>query len=1095
MVQENSDQKLSPLYYVGIGASAGGLEALEAFFSAMPPDSGLAFIVIQHLSPDYKSLMVELLSKRTSMPVRRAEDGMPVEANTVYLIPPKKQLTIFHGKLILREIDHGKGINLPIDIFFRSLAEDQGEKAIGIILSGTGSDGTRGIRAIKEMGGMVIVQSEETAKFDGMPRSALATGFVDMVLNPEDMPARLVSFVTRPYSVPENPQVLIKDEDKLTRIFAILREHTKVDFTFYKPSTVVRRIDRRMAVNQSRDLNEYVRLLEHRPGEVTALYKDLLIGVTSFFRDREVFEELIATHLPQLLNGLENREVRFWVPGCSTGEEAYTLAIAARECMEAMNKTFSIKIFATDIDRDAILFAGNGLYPESIAPDIPSGFFGKYFIRRDDKYQVHRNLREMVVFARHNVIKDPPFTNIDLLSCRNLLIYLQPVLQQKVMEYINFSLNPGGILILGTSETPGEMGDFFETLHHKLKIFRSKGKKRPPNEGLQFQTPGDAKMRRLYAVGERGNYSLLQREEERLMERLLQSLAGNYFILAAVVNEKMELLHVAGNAEGFLRIPAGKLIFDITRMASKEIAIPLSTGIQKVFNTGEEIKYTNIRVQTAEKNKTVQMRIRILPARKGQEPLAAIFIEELSTPRAEIEHGRNNIFDISKEVEQRIEDLEQELQFTKENLQATIEELETSNEELQATNEELLASNEELQSTNEELQSVNEELHTVNAEYQMKIMELTEITNDLQNLIAATRIGTLFLDENLEVRKFTPELKRVFKILDSDIGRPVSHLSHSLKEMDVIALIERALRHEEVIETEVSTSAGEWFLMRIFPYYVSEKFVSGVVLTFTDIGLLKKARDELTASESRFEKLFETMRDGYALFDVVTDDNGRSVDYRYVLVNTAFESLFCVKRDILIGRSIKDISIASCEIWLKKFEDVFAKKEPVLFEDCSPALDIFYEIYSYSPAPSQLACMVRDISIRKKAMQKTDMLLEILNETQQLTKVGGWMWIIDKKEMFWSDEVYRIHGLDPDAIPPGAAEHIQQSILCYDEADRPAILEAFRRCCEEGIPYDLEFNFTDVNGRRMRIRTAAHAVKEKGKVVKVIGNIMDITPS
>ncbi len=629
----------APVYYVGIGASAGGLEALESFFSAMPPDSGMAFVVIQHLSPDYKSLMVELLSKRTVMPVRRAEEGMPVEANTVYLIPPKKQLTIFHGKLILHDIDHGKGINLPIDAFLNSLAEDQAEKSVGIILSGTGSDGARGIRAIKETGGMIVVQSEESAKFDGMPRAALATGMADMVLAPEEMPARLISFASRPYAVPDHPQALLSDEDNLARIFSLLRDQMKVDFTFYKPSTVLRRIDRRMAVNQTHDLRDYVRLLEERPGEVTTLYRDLLIGVTSFFRDREVFDELVTSHLLRYLSGMDNREVRFWVAGCSTGEEAYTLAILAKECMEQMKRNFNLKIFATDIDRDAIVYAGNGLYPESIVPDLPPGILGKYFIRRDDRFQVNRTLREMVVFAQHNLIKDPPFTNIDLLSCRNLLIYLQPVLQQKVMDYFNFSLVPQGILLLGTSETPGEMSDFFEPLHHKHKIYRSRGKKRPPMEGLQFQQAGENRARRLNAMAQRGGQGLLQREEERIMERLLESLSGDFFSLAAVVNERMEVLHIAGNPEGFLRLPTGKLLNDITRMAVKEIAIPLSTGLQKAFATGDEIKYTNIPMRKEGEKKTVRMRIRLLPGKKGQEALAGILIDDLPVVRREAEPG------------------------------------------------------------------------------------------------------------------------------------------------------------------------------------------------------------------------------------------------------------------------------------------------------------------------------------------------------------------------------------------------------------------------------------------------------------------------
>jgi two-component system CheB/CheR fusion protein len=405
----------SPTHYVAVGASAGGLEAIESFFSQMPPESGLGFIVIQHLSPDYKSLMVELLSKRTLMPVHRAEDGMLVLPDHVYLIPPKKNLTIFHGKLLLSEQDHSKGINLPIDVFLRSLAEDQNKKAVAIILSGTGSDGTRGVRVIKEYGGMVMVQDEESAKFDGMPRAAISTGLADFVLPPDQMPSQLLSFSKHPYITKvERSETLLSDEQGLTRIFAILRERCKVDFTFYKPSTVTRRIERRMTVNQTNDIRDYVAFLSSHPGEVMALYRELLIGVTSFFRDQEVFDRLEQTGLPEILKSANNREIRFWVAGCSTGEEAYSLAIMARECMEELDVSHDVKIFATDIDRDAIHYAANGSFPESIAADVSPRLLAKYFYKKEDNFQIARNIREMVVFAQHNLIKDPPFTNISL---------------------------------------------------------------------------------------------------------------------------------------------------------------------------------------------------------------------------------------------------------------------------------------------------------------------------------------------------------------------------------------------------------------------------------------------------------------------------------------------------------------------------------------------------------------------------------------------------------------------------------------------------------------------------------------------------------
>lgn len=839
--------KETPNYFIGIGASAGGLEALEGLFGATPVDTGCAFIVVQHLSPDYKSLMVELLSKRTGMPVRRAEEGMQVKANVVYLIPPRKVLRIFHGTLLLNDIDPSKGLNLPIDIFLRSLSEDQGEKAIAIILSGTGSDGVRGLRAIKETGGMVMAQSPESAKFDGMPRAAIDSGLVDVVLPPEEMPARLASFLRRPFaSTSDRATLLLPDEDGLTRIFSLLREQTKLDFTFYKPSTVLRRIERRVSVCQCADLREYVRLIESRPSEISTLYRELLIGVTSFFRDRDVFEALVDGGLAEIISNADNRdELRFWVAGCSSGEEAYTLAILAQECMERLNRRVAIKIFATDVDRDAILRAGNGIYPESIVADLPAGMIGKYFTHRDNQYHVSRSLREMVVFASHNIIKDPPFTNIDLLSCRNLLIYLQPVLQQKVFEFFNFSLKPQGLLVLGTSETPGELMGYFEQVNSKFKIYRSRGRKHPSLDNRPlFSSMVDMDRSQPIAHFVRNGRPASLRDDERMLERLLDTLAEEFVSMVAVTNERLELLHLAGDASGLLRLPSGKQVNDITRMAEKELSIPLATGLQKIFAGQRDIKYSNIRLSGAGGTRTVHMHVRTLTSRRGQEPLAGVFIREMPGTKTDLS-SETPAYDLSQEAEQRIRDLELELQFTKENLQATIEELETSNEELQATNEELLASNEELQSTNEELQSVNEELHTVNAEYQTKILELTEMTNDLENLMAATEFATLFLDENLNIRKFTPELAKIYRVIGSDVGRPFQHLTHTLIDEDPIEIVEDVARTGQRVAKEVRTRSGGDYLMQVMPYQVGSGPPSGVLLTFIDIAPVQAARLQL----------------------------------------------------------------------------------------------------------------------------------------------------------------------------------------------------------------------------------------------------------
>ncbi len=863
MVDRNNEQIQSvhmaaesvlPSHYIGIGASAGGLEAIESFFSAMPEKSGLAFIVVQHLSPDFKSLMVELLSKKTLMPVLRAEDGMPVRADHVYLIPPKKTLTIFQGKLLLNEQDHSKGINLPIDIFLRSLAEDQGEKGVGVILSGTGSDGTRGVRVVKELGGMVMVQDEESAKFDGMPRAAIATGLADFILPPGKMPSQLLAYVKHPYVVKsERSETLLNDEDGLTRIFSMLRERCKVDFTYYKPSTVTRRLERRMSVNQMDGIKEYVAFLKNYPGEVDSLYRELLIGVTSFFRDQATFDYLADKVLPEIFSSPDKREVRFWVSACSTGEEAYSLAILIRECLEKLEISCDVKIFATDIDREAIHFAATGSYPESIAADISPRLLAKYFYKRDDNFQITRTIREMVVFAQHNLLRDPPFTNIDLVSCRNLLIYLQAILQRKVFDFFNFSLKPGGVLFLGTSETVGEMGDFFEPMEPKLKFYRSRGRSRPMPDAAHLLSVTDTRMRE--AKGQFGAARRAQRssDEDRILERFLSTVTGDYLPLTLIVNEHLELLQIVGDAEGYFKLPTGKVVNDISKMAAKELAIPLVTGIQKVLRSQQELRFSNIRMTGSSGVKFINLRIKPFPRKKDQDILTAIFIEPVKRLEPTDSGQPVLTYDLSREAEERMRDLEHELQFSRENLQATIEELETSNEELQATNEELLASNEELQSTNEELQSTNEELFTVNAEYQGKVIELTELHNDVENLLSATQVGNLLLDENLEVRRFSKKITDIFKILDSDIGRPITHISHYLKQVDPIEAVREVHEYNRSIEREVQTEEGRWYLMRVVPYKVGPRTFSGAVLSFVEVSAMRATEDQLRESRQLFK--------------------------------------------------------------------------------------------------------------------------------------------------------------------------------------------------------------------------------------------------
>lgn len=585
------------------------------------------------------------------------------------------------------------------------------------------------------------------------------------------------------------------------------------------------------------------------------LYRELLIGVTSFFRDTDAMNELMETCLPSLISHTKNREIRFWVTACSTGEEAYTIAILAREVLERIGENRDIKIFATDLDRDAVMQAGTGVYPESIAADLTPKLLGKYFYRKGDNYQIARNIRGMVVFAQHNLVKDPPFTKIDLISCRNLLIYLQPVLQEKAMRLFNFSLNPGGILFLGTSETIGNMTDCFETVHQKHKIYRSRGKLSPSVELTDLKA-GNRKERQTQP------FSFPYRERRRqhpadagnLLSRFVSALEDQYLPFSAIVSQQMEVLHVFGEAGDYFKVPSGRMVFDITRMVVRELAIPLATGIQKVFRTREQLIYSNVKIKLDKETRTVRLRIVPLPDQKAMDPLVAVFFEETKIQKIS-EQDVIETYDLEADVQQRIADLEQELQFSNENLQATIEELETSNEELQATNEELLASNEELQSTNEELQSTNEELITVNAEYQAKIIELTQMSNDVDNLLSSSGIEVLILDENYEIRKYSPGISRIFHILDKDTGRPIHHLSHHLSDFDPLAAINRVEKDNQGLSFEKRDSIGRTYLVHVLPYHIAPDTYAGFMLTFVDTTDSCRLRSELDEYRRISEKV------------------------------------------------------------------------------------------------------------------------------------------------------------------------------------------------------------------------------------------------
>ncbi|MEI6221678.1 MAG: chemotaxis protein CheB [bacterium] len=851
-IEAKKTQEISCI--VGIGASAGGLEALQDFFSHMAPDSGLAFVVVQHLSPDYKSLMVELLSKNTKMQVVRIEDGMRLEKNKVFLIPPKQNVTLIGKKFKLTVQDHSAGLNLPIDLFLRSLAENWGERSVGIILSGTGSDGTRGIRAIKEAGGMVMVQAPENAKFDGMPTSAIATGLADYVLSTDSLPNELLKFVKHPFlSNPiQLPSSLASQEDILISIIALLRKQTSVDFTYYKPNTVVRRIERRMGIAQVESMSDYLHYLQQSSKEVTSLYKDLLIGVTKFFRDTEAFFCLEKQVIPDLFKmKASNGIIRIWVAGCASGEEAYSIAMLFREYMDRVEKPYDVKIFATDIDRDAIEVAGSGVYPVTIAGEVSEERLKRFFVEKKGSFQIIREIREMVVFAPQNLLKDPPFTKIDLVSCRNMLIYLQPVLQKRILSLFSFALNEGGYLFLGASETLGDLVKLYTTIDSKWKVYgRIQGSLTAVDSTIAFQPARERLLRTHFSSQNQLSETQTSRVENTFITDIESRLINEYAPTCLIVDEHSGLQHSFGQLPDFIRMPVGQASLNLVKMLPKELALAFSTAMHRVLKDRKPITYHNIRIQKKANNLGYNLTVEPLPTTLGSQLLLLVFIEELKIVAPSTKTEKN--YDPQKDQSQRIKDLELELQMTRENLQATVEELETSNEELQATNEELLAANEEIQSTNEELQSVNEELYTVNTEYQNKINELTQANNDIDNLLNSSDVGTIFLDKDLRIRKFTTVIAKEINLLAHDVGRPVSDLAHPL--LKVIAEdIPKALDGNHG-ERTVMTDNGKWVMMRTMPYKTIQDISDGVIINLVNVTpikaseeTLRKAHDELEA--------------------------------------------------------------------------------------------------------------------------------------------------------------------------------------------------------------------------------------------------------
>ena len=837
-----------PFAIVAIGASAGGLEALEQFLGQVPADGGMAFVVIQHLDPDHKGMMPELLQRATAMPVAQAKNRMKVEPGCVYVIPPKWDLSILHDCLYLLEPVAARGLRLPIDAFFRSLADDRQENAVCVILSGMGSDGTLGLRAIKERGGLVAVQDPATAKFSGMPQSAIDTGLVDLVAAATELPRRIVDTLRHvPRGIPgaaaqaaETPA----QKSAFDKICILLRERTGNDFSLYKKSTVYRRVERRMGLHQIERIAHYVHYLRENPQELDLLFKELLIGVTSFFRDPAAWEALQARVLPELLAACPaGATLRAWVAGCSTGEEAYSLAMAFREVQQKLKPAgrHSLQIFATDLDPDAIVRARRASYPANIVADVSAERIRRFFVEEGEGYRVGKEIRETVVFATQNAVMDPPFTNLDILTCRNLLIYLGPELQKRLLPLFHYSLKPGGVLMLGSAESIGNNTELFDPLEATARLFQRRANSLRVVD-LEFpsrQAPGRSDAARS-VVPEAGSDNLQSLADHLLLQQFSPA--------AVLLTAAGDVLYTSGRVGKYLEPAAGKANWNIHVMAREGLRHELSLALPRALRSGEPGRSANLRVGTNGGSQIVDVTVQAIAEPAALRGMLMVVLRDVEAPPLEqlAADGKTPRRSLRvRELEQALDQARQEVQALHEEMQTTQEELKSSNEEMQSTNEELQSTNEELTTSKEEMQSLNEELQTVNLELQSRVDDLSLASNDMENLLNSTDMATVFLDSALHLRRFTRQATRIFRLIAGDVGRPLSDIVSDLGYPGLAADAGDVLRTLAFVEREVATADGRWFQVKFMPYRTMENVIDGVVITFNDISRAKNLEAEL----------------------------------------------------------------------------------------------------------------------------------------------------------------------------------------------------------------------------------------------------------
>ncbi len=962
-----SEAKDNHFLIVGIGASAGGIEALRTFFANVPDDSGIAYVVILHLSPDHDSQLAEVLSNVSKITVSQVKEKATVQPNHVYVVPPNQHLEMMDGDIIVSPNLQVSERRAPVDIFFRSLAESHKAHAVAVVLSGTGANGSMGLKRIKENGGTVFVQNPREAEYSDMPRNSIATELVDEILNVADIPKKIIAYNSRigKVDIPVRQHTLEEDQQAALReIFTQLRVRTGHDFTNYKRATVLRRIERRINVRELPSLSAYADFLIATPEEAQALLKDLLISVTNFFRDREAFYYLETAIIPRLLiNKKEDSPLRVWIAGCATGEEAYSVAMLLTEQLDGAKEVPPVQIFATDIDETSLATAREGWYTLNNAADISPERLRRFFIAEEGGYRVKKELRENILFAVHNLMKDPPFSRLDMITCRNMLIYLNSTAQNRVMETFHFALKPGAYLFLGSSESVDGSNDLFAPVSKPFQIFQSREAARRVIPFPDISLPLDYPIK---MPETEKNLKPKGDPEVRAMERislgdLHQRLLEQYAPHSLVVNENNDIVHLSDGAGRFLQVAGGEPTQDVLKLIRQELRLELRTALYQAAQKGVNVEVKNLTVQTNGHSELINLHIR--PVLRPDDTARGFTLILFETSQGKNKEDVMEIFPVGAEtlthqLEDEINNLKAQLRSTNEQFEVQTEELKASNEELQAMNEELRSAAEELETSREELQSINEELITVNQELKIKVEELSHSNNDFHNLINSADIGTIFLDRQFKVKMFTPAARQIFNLITADLGRPLTDITGELEYTELENDVEAVMEKLQTLEREVKVKGNNTYLMQISPYRTSEDHINGVVIAFVNITQRKNAEESLKKSLETTTEILESTSDAFYAIDA---------DFAFTYINKKAEELWGKKRETLIGKNYftELAGVADKEVFAIHRE-ALAEKKVVHHEAELPQQNRWVDMSLYPNVSGGLSCYLRDVTERKK---------------------------------------------------------------------------------------------------------------------------------